>query len=878
MKQLSILCFAASLTGCLEPEPAPALGEIESAIMQCSACSSHSNCNTTCVGDDGQTDFCMSYECGTDPCSDTPEVALESRRAETGWSCTATLTPLTINGEAGYYRSCAQGRIVWSGGSCAQKMPNGTIATRYFGNASVRAAVGFPLAGPEYSNANGTQLFQAGYLATNANGLAAIVGGTSVPYAERTALMTKWSQIIPGKLPAQDTIWVPGQGAYFTTVTYLGYDKLFAVKAGTTTAHVVAGELHNKYEAMGRWTSSLGWPTSDELCLDVPCKYVYSNFEHGHLRWSAGPNRAFEATQIAGAIPSTPRQIVFDQALQGKTFSFRLSRSLKAGDGDADSDQDGLDDTAEKQLAFLTAPRIFWDEGESASENQDVVKYRRLDMVQIRPRSADVSRWNAASGRKWITIRFMMEYPLQPHDHIGDSEMFELRMFSADASFTEWRAGEFVFPPHGGEEDDTVYYPYYGSVRVLAERAEQLGIAHLWVATDENSHGSWGGGEIDSSECRGEEILGHDCFSGNSGSFAECIADPTKSCGTGNFRDSLLEGDYWWFDPTRDIGEPEALRYDAWPLEARGSSTAPYIGPPVIPQIKREPNNPHAAYIENNTGSGPAREYILYRDASPELATAKAFCGWKCPVRLADGQCAGPPHNGMTGDPHPCDGGGVDFPSSGLTTNLYGSLYPIGQVHYRTGINAPSSQYQAADFTYQLWGNANGLALTSGNVANRFQYAQPGVTAAATSAYNATTPASAVTDGDRRGAGWTQGGGWSSLASPTATAPQSIQVTFGAARTIRRIDLFTVQDAPTQPLEPTPALTFQSYGVRDYELQYCAQAVCSDLAWRSLATVSGNNRVWRTHTFAPVTAHAIRVRVTGAAGGQARITELEAWE
>ncbi|HEY5938825.1 MAG TPA: discoidin domain-containing protein [Kofleriaceae bacterium] len=846
-----LIALAGGLAGCLEPTPEPALGEVSSALMQCSACSPATSCSTTCTDDDGMTDHCMSYECNSDPCSSVPATALESRRAEAGWSCTATLTALTIGSTTGYYRSCTQGRLVWSPNSCAEKMPAGTINTRYFGSASVRASVGFPMAAPDYGNANGIQRFEHGILATNINGLAAIVGGTAVPAAQRQALMTKWSQAIPGKFPAHDTIWLPGVGAYFKTIPYLGYDKLFTVKAGATSAHYVAGELENKYEAMGRWSSSLGWPTSDELCLDAPCRYAYSNFENGHLRWAAGPNRAVEATQIAGRIPSTPRQIVFDQALQKKTFAFRLSRELTASAGDLDADQDGLSDDAEKQLAFLTAPRIFWDEGEDASENQDFVKFRRLDMVQVRPRSANVSRWNPAHIQ-WITIRFMMEYPLQPGDHIGDSEMFEVRLFSAGPDFTEWRAGEIVFPPHGGTEGSTVYYPYYGDVGVLAQRAEYLGIAELWVAADENSHGSWGGSEIDSEECRGGGIVGHDCFDGD-------------------LEDALAAGKYWWFDPSRDIGEPEALRYNAWPLEARGSGT------PVIPQIKREPNNPHAAYVENNTGHGIAREYILYRDDSPEIPSAIAFCGWKCPSRLPNGQCATPPYANGFGIGLVCDGGGVDFPTGPRTTTLYGSLFPSGQTYYRRGSDTTKPEYQAADFAYQLWGNANGQALTSGNVANRFQY--PGVTITASSTYSAAYPASSIIDGDRRGTGWGQGGGWSSTSSPTAFVPEYLTIAFGQARSIRRIDLFTVQDGYTQPLEPTVALTFQYYGVRDYQLQYCPTATCTETTWQPIgAAVTSNDRVWRSHSFAAVTAHAIRVRINGAAAGNARVTELEAWE
>ena len=118
----------------------------------------------------------------------------------------------------------------------------------------------------------------------------------------------------------------------------------------------------------------------DEQCLDVSCKYVFSSFEAGHIAWSGGV-----ATIVLGApIPEMPRTLPADE----DTFSFTLSRSLKAQAGDPDSDQDGLNDMMEKQLAFLTSPRIFWDEDEIASENQNFVKLRRLDMDQMTPLEA----------------------------------------------------------------------------------------------------------------------------------------------------------------------------------------------------------------------------------------------------------------------------------------------------------------------------------------------------------------------------------------------------------------------------------------------------------------------------------------------------------
>jgi hypothetical protein len=243
---------------------------------------------------------------------------------------------------------------------------------------------------------------------------------------------------------------------------------------------------------------------------------------------------------------------------------------------------------------------------------------------------------------------------------------------------------------------------YYGDVNVLATRADLLGTSYLWIATDQNGHGTWGGSEIDSEECKGGGIVWHDCFEGT-------------------LQEALVDGAYWWFDPSRDIGEPEAPRYDAWPLEARGSSEPGYVGPAIVPQIKREPNNPNAAYIENNTGFGVAREYLVYRAGVPAIPAAKRWCGWTCPNRLDDGNCSYQPY--LAFETMNCDGGAKTFPSAGGTVDMpgYADLYKVGESYYHAGPIEVDESYQKADFAYQLWGNPNLKPLESGNVANRWR-------------------------------------------------------------------------------------------------------------------------------------------------------------
>src|SRR4051812_6439132 len=65
-----------------------------------------------------------------------------------------------------------------------------------------------------------------------------------------------------------------------------------------------------------------------------------------------------------------------------------------------------------------------------------------------------------------------------------------------------------------------------------------------------------------------------------------------------------------------------------------------------------------------------------------------------------------------------------------------------------------------------------------------------GATASASSIYNAGHPASGAINGDRSGANWGSGGGWSD-ATPDAF-PDWLQVDFGASATIDEIDVFSV--------------------------------------------------------------------------------------
>ncbi len=147
-----------------------------------------------------------------------------------------------------------------------------------------------------------------------------------------------------------------------------------------------------------------------------------------------------------------------------------------------------------------------------------------------------------------------------------------------------------------------------------------------------------------------------------------------------------------------------------------------------------------------------------------------------------------------------------------------------------------------------------------------------GGSVSASSTYDSRFPASATIDGDRRGINWIAGGGWND-GTPNVF-PDILQVNFSGTKSINEIDVFTLQDNYPSPVEPTETMTFSLYGIIDFDVQYW-----NGSAWVTVpgGTVSGNNKVWRKFTFAPISTTAIRVNVRNAPASFSRITEVEAW-
>ncbi len=147
-----------------------------------------------------------------------------------------------------------------------------------------------------------------------------------------------------------------------------------------------------------------------------------------------------------------------------------------------------------------------------------------------------------------------------------------------------------------------------------------------------------------------------------------------------------------------------------------------------------------------------------------------------------------------------------------------------------------------------------------------------GAVAAASSIYSGAYSAAGAINGDRKGLNWGAGGGWND--GTANTYPDWIEVTFSGLKTIDEVSVFSMQDTYTTPIEPTPTMTFGSWGLRTFEVQYWTGS-----AWAPIpgASITNNNLVWRKFTFTPVSTTKIRVHVTGALNGFSRVVELEAW-
>jgi hypothetical protein len=163
------------------------------------------------------------------------------------------------------------------------------------------------------------------------------------------------------------------------------------------------------------------------------------------------------------------------------------------------------------------------------------------------------------------------------------------------------------------------------------------------------------------------------------------------------------------------------------------------------------------------------------------------------------------------------------------------------------------------------------VASTPANVA---RYANGG-DAVASSEFSSSYPAISCNNGSRTGDVWGGGGGWNSGSTiSTGVNEEWVQITFAESFTIDTVKVYTLQDSFGSPSEPDDVMTFGSYGVTSFAVQ-----TWNGSSWDTQASVTGNNLVKRTITFAPVATTKVRVLCREAAdSAYARLVEIEAFQ
>ncbi len=150
--------------------------------------------------------------------------------------------------------------------------------------------------------------------------------------------------------------------------------------------------------------------------------------------------------------------------------------------------------------------------------------------------------------------------------------------------------------------------------------------------------------------------------------------------------------------------------------------------------------------------------------------------------------------------------------------------------------------------------------------------AASGASASASSTFSGGFAPFGAINGDRRGSSWGNGGGWND--ATVGTFPDWLEVDFAGTQTIDEVDVFSLQDNYTNPVDPVPGMLFTQYGIDEFQVQYW-----DGLSWVTVpgGTVISNNQVWRRVAFPALTTPRIRILITGAMGSYSRVAEVEAY-
>ena len=198
-----------------------------------------------------------------------------------------------------------------------------------------------------------------------------------------------------------------------------------------------------------------------------------------------------------------------------------------------------------------------------------------------------------------------------------------------------------------------------------------------------------------------------------------------------------------------------------------------------------------------------------------------------------------------------------------------GTALNIGNNQLLSVTFTPTDSANFSNATSSVHINVTGLRTNVALAAN-------GATATASSTLdNGRLPLAAI-NGDRKGIHWgsdpATGSGWHDATN--GVYPDWLQIDFNGSKTIYEVDIFTIQDNYSNPIEPSSDMTFGVYGVTAFDVQYWAGS-----SWVTVpnGSVTGNNKVWCQFSFPGITTNKIRVLVNSSLAGYSRIVEVEAW-
>jgi hypothetical protein len=149
--------------------------------------------------------------------------------------------------------------------------------------------------------------------------------------------------------------------------------------------------------------------------------------------------------------------------------------------------------------------------------------------------------------------------------------------------------------------------------------------------------------------------------------------------------------------------------------------------------------------------------------------------------------------------------------------------------------------------------------------------ASNGGVASVSSTFSSSYPASAINNGDRAGLNFGAGGVWKD--GTPGVFPDWVEIDFNGAKSIDHVVVYSAQDNTTTPVDPSDTMTFTQRGVTAFQVK-----AWNGSQWVGLASVSGNNLVKRTVSFAATTTTKIRIVIQKSADAtNSFLTEVEAW-